>query len=342
MKAQSINIGLRVVAIFVILFIGNYLYTNTLWPKDVSKHADLVDSLQKYQFNTDILYLSSSSNYFAPGNDTNKLFISQWIQEGLPNQRVHSIHKGYMHAGVFKTILENLDTASTVHTLILEMNLRSFGAFWVFSNVETNYSMQQLLMNQSIPPLARRAMLSLGAYDNKTDAERKKQFVDWWKHDELVFPYPFEYKYVTDWDKGLANSGRFVKENGNWDYDQIGFACNIVKAFAFHIDTLNHPRIKDFDAIVKLAAERNLRLILCILPEDVEKAERMVGKEIPYLLNQSADLLVQRYHSKDVQVVNCLNMLPADCYYEGFPTEHYYSHGKKQVANSLLQVLKEY
>ncbi|MCF8295475.1 MAG: hypothetical protein K9I34_05350 [Bacteroidales bacterium] len=342
MKAQSINIGLRILAIMIILFIGNYLYTKTLWPKDVSKHADLIDSLNKYQFNSDILYLASSSNYFCPGDDTNKWMISEWIQKSLPNQRIHAIQKGYMHAGPYLNLIKNLDQATSVKTLIIEMNLRAFGAFWVFSNVETNYAIQELFMNPSIPPLGKRALLSLGAYDNKTDAQRKEQFLEWWRTHELTFPYPFEYKYVTDWDYGLANSGRYVKENGNWDYDQIGFACNIVKAFAFHIDTLTHPRIHDFDAIVKVAYQRDWRIIFVIVPEDIQKAERLVGKEIPYLLNQAADLLYKRYNSDKAQVINCLNMLPADCFYEAFPTEHYYSHGKKQVADTLLQVLKEY
>jgi len=201
--------------------------------------------------------------------------------------------------------------------------------------------MQQVMMNHNYPPLLRRAMLSFGAYDNRTDPERKKQFLHWWKTQELKFPYPFEYKYVTDWDKGLANSGRYIKEDGKWDYDQIGFACNIVKAFAFHIDTLSHPRIKDFDAIVDLARERNLQLILVIVPEDVEKAERLVGKEIPWLLNQSAEILYKRYNKGNVQVVNCLNLLNADYYYETFPTEHYRSAGKKLVSEQILQALKK-
>lgn len=341
MKSGKLHIFVRIMAVLLIILISNYLYTKTLWPKDVSSYADLQDSLNKYQDSTDILYLTSSSNYFHPGSDTNSWFISEWIQRSLPDERVHAIQKGYMHAGVFSTILENLDTQSPVHTLIIEMNLRSFGAFWVFSNVETNYSMQALMMNQNYPPLLRRAMLSFGAYDNRTDAERKKQFVGWWKTQELKFPYPFEYKYVTDWDKGLANSGRYLKEDGKWDYDQIGFACNIVKAFAFHIDTVNHPRIEDFDRIVEIANERQLKLIFVIVPEDVEKAGKMVGKEIPWLLNESANLLFNRYNRGNVKVVNCLNLLDASYYYEAFPTEHYRSAGKKLVSEQILQALKK-
>lgn len=330
----------RVLALIGLMILFNLIYTKTTWDNERSQHADLKDSLDKYNPISDILFLSSSSNYFFLAKDTSHKQISEMLDEQLPELRVNAIHKGYMHAGMFLTLLENLPDTTNISQLIIEMNLRSFGPFWVYSEVETRYSIQQLLMDENYPPILRRLAFAFDFYDNKTNAERKKQYVGEWKSNKLSFPWEFEYEYVQQWDQALAKSGRYLKEDGKWDWDKIGQACNIVKAYGFHIDTTSHPRVADFDAIVELANKRSWQLYFVIMPEDYEKANNLVGKEIPWLMDQAAELLEKRYTSQGVKVLNLADLLGAEYFYEPYPTEHYLSSGKKMIADSIVVAIR--
>jgi hypothetical protein len=341
MRSILSYMAIRIAALIGLMVLFNLLYVKTTWKSDISQHADLKDSLDKYSFNTDLLFLSSSSNYFFQAKDSSHQMISQMIDDQLIEYRVNPIHKGYMHAGMFLTVLENIPDTSSIKSVLVEMNLRSFGAFWVYSDVETLYSIQQLMMNENYPPLLRRVMFAFDFYDNKTYAERNKQFVGEWKTQELQFPWAFEYKYVRDWDQGLARSGKYLRDDGQWDYDKIGQACNIVKAFAFHIDTTNHPRIRDFDAIVDLSRKRGWDLYFVIMPEDYEKAQTLIGNEVPWLMNQAVELLDKRYTNLGVNVINLHNLLGASYFYEPYPTEHYLSSGKKMIADSVVAVIRK-
>lgn len=340
MKPGFYYIAFRVLALIGLMILFNWIYTETTWVKERSHHADLKDSLDKYSQTTDILFLSSSSNYFFLAKDTSHQMISEMVDSQMPEWRVNAIHKGYMHAGVFLNLLENLPDTTSVKQLIIEMNLRSFGPFWVYSEVETRYAIQKLLMDEKYPPILKRLAFAFDFYDNKSNAERKEQYVGEWKTKKLKFPWDFEYEYVQQWDKALAKSGRYVREDGKWDWDKIGQACNQVKAFGFQIDTLDHPRIVDFDAIVHFAKERSWPVYLVLMPEDYEKANDLVGKELPWLMDQAAELLLERYSAQGAKVINLVNLLDRDYFYEPYPTEHYISSGKKMIADSIVVAIR--
>lgn len=336
------KIIIRILALSLFLCIANFLYTNTQWKEDTLQHADLLDSIAVKQNNTDVLYLSSSSNYFRPPTDTTTTTISQYLNLNYPSLRINSIHKGYMHSGIFYSILENIPVASPIRTIIVSVNLRSFGAFWVYSDVESNYSAQQLLMQPNYPPLLKRFLLSLNYFDNKSKKERESQFLTSWSTDTLKsLRSDFPYKTVIDWDHAIAKSNKYKNYDGSINYKATAFACNIVKAFAFEIND-NHPRVKDLDKIVELSKKRDWNLIFHILPEDIEKADKMIGPEIPFLLNQTKNFLIQRYSGENFDFINNLVLLDASHFYEKYPTEHYNASGKIKIAKKLAESLKKY
>jgi hypothetical protein len=198
-------------------------------------------------------------------------------------------------------------------------------------------------MNSDYPVLLRRLLLAFDYFDNKTDAEREIQFKTKWSLDTIKSLGPdFPYKTVIDWDKAIAKGTTFKKADNTLDYDKIGFACNIVKAFAFEIDTASHPRIADLDAIVALAQDRNWELVFHILPEDFEKANSMVGKNVSKLLENNKNIIIDRYQkNKKIEVIDNLFLLDRSFFYESYPTEHYTSYGKYLIAETLAEYLKK-
>ena len=327
----------RLFAFIVLLILINFVYTQTFWKTDIHKHADLLDSIAKYQDNTDVLFLSSSSNYFHAIDDHSNKRVSDYLSEYYPNLRINAINKGYMHSGIFYSVLQNIPKDSPIKTIIVAINIRSFGPYWLYSDVETAYSAQQLMMNNIYPPIIRRFLLALDYYDNKTKEERIKQYKEAWETDTLIFPYPFPYKTVSEWDYAVAHSGKYKNKNGSLNIDELGFACNLVKFYGYNIDS-NHIRIKDLDKIIKLAKERNWKLLFHILPTNLNSAFNLVGQDIPYLLNESANKIKDRY-SKSCIFFNNIDLLDESFFYENYPTEHYLPGGKRILAKTLAKEL---
>ena len=102
----------------------------------------------------------------------------------------------------------------------------------------------------------------------------------------MQFPYYFPHQTVSDWDAYQWNEG--VKDkNNNKDEAATILACHYIKAYAFQIDTLTNPRIKDFNDIVKIAKKRNWNIVFNLMAENTEKTEKLVGKDLVFLLNQN-------------------------------------------------------
>jgi hypothetical protein len=75
------------------------------------------------------------------------------------------------------------------------------------------------------------------------------------------------------------------------------------------------------------------------LPEDVSKMRRLVGEDLASLVEKNADFLEKRYSSKSVEVINLVNDLDENVFFESFPTEHYKSFGRKYVAQKMIEII---
>jgi len=336
------KILIKVLMLIVLLFAVNLTYEHTLWNADRSKYADVLDSLNTIVDSTDVLYLASSSNYFHPLSDTVGYTISGFIDDQFPNLRVNSVCKGYMHAGAFYSVLKNIPKNSPIKTIVVSVNMRSFGAYWVYSDSETAFSQMELMMNNDYPLIFRKFLLSLDYYDNKTVEERRQQYLNSWRNDTLnITKYNFK-KTTFDWDSISSLSSRYKDINYRNDYDKVGFMCNIIKAFAYNLDTINNIRFKQFDKIVDLAMSRNWNLIFNILPEDIDKANIMVGNEIPYILRKNRDVFVDKYKKQKVTIVDNMELLNGKYFFEYYPTEHYTTIGKRVLSNSVSKVISNF
>jgi hypothetical protein len=334
------KISITIILIIFVLTFTELLYKEIFWKNDQHKYADLLDSIQKYENTTDILFLSSSSNYFHPKTDSSNTTISKYLNLFFPGLRVNSINKGYAHTGVYESIIENLDDNAPIKAVIVSVDIRSFGAYWLYSDVETSYSSQLLMMNKALPFALRRFLLSLDYYDNKSNTERINQYLNAWKVDTLVFPYYFDFKTVNDWDYFLAHNNKFVNINGEVDLKKTDYACNLIKFYGFNINE-KHPRIKNIDKIVQLSKQKKWKLILYIPAIDMNNAYSMVGKELPQLIYNNIDFIIKRYQN-EVLIINNIDLINEHYFYEDYPTEHYTKEGKYLIAKEIANKIKPF
>lgn len=325
---------------YLVLFIAVALLANAcyvysgLYDKDIATcHAQelyAVDSLSK---TSEVLYFGESSNFTSSDSDSSKQSISEMIGM-ISHQRIGTINKAASHAGVYKPLIERLKN-SQVKTLIVTMNLRSFGINWIESDLETNLSRADV-MYSNLPPIAKKFMVAFKAYDHQDDFKRKLAIKSHYKHD-VLFDEPGKFRTVRDWDAYMFDRGHLDK-NGQRDKETCELACQYIKNYAFVIADDN-PRVKDFDAIVKFCAAHHIRIIFHLLPENCMKAEALAGADLTFFMTKNADYLQKRYGSQ-ATFVNNLSLLPDSCYIDkAWPTEHYIYKGRQKVAMQVAKAL---
>ncbi len=335
------KIILRIAVLIIILVVCNLFYKYLFWQEDLNAlGGEQLIELKNAQDSADVIYFGESSNWTPSEDDTTKKHISQFTIDHFPSLLLRDIQKGGFHAGVFLPLINQIDENRRVKTIIVTMNLRSFGAAWIHSKLETSLSRYKILYKRK-PPLLNRSLIAFGAYDNKTDAEREDDMIKQWESDVLKLPAPFKYTNVKQWDSAMAN-GSYLNADGSWDIPKIQLACAYIKAYAFQIDVNTNPRIKDFDEIVDLCKQKNLNLLFNLLPENVEYADSLVGKDLVFLMRQNAQLLEKRYNKDGVVVVNNLELVDGKDYIDqNWTTEHYKQKGREAIARQLATAIKK-
>jgi hypothetical protein len=335
---------LRLIFLTILLIVINLIYEVFFFEKDIQKHSDVVNLVRKVvKDKAEVIYLGESSNFSYRGDDKDTSSISEYLSEYYPNKKFGHINKAASHAEVFYELLNEIPEKSTIKTVIVTLNVRTFNADCIYSDLET-YIQKSLVLLKDGPPIYRRFLLSFKGYDIKTNKEREKQKRKTWRIEILKFPFPHPYKNVREWDGFLFHSDMRNKD-GTKNQFLIDLSCSYVKSYAFQIDTLTNPRIKDFDKIVDLAKKRNWKLVFNLMAENVEKAEEIIGPSLTFLMYQNRDLLISRYTKKGVLVVDNFNTIPDECFIDtNWTSEHYSEFGRRKIALNLanhLTFLKE-
>lgn len=332
------------VLLLVVLLAGmNLVYERLLLGGDIASYSESAAIVLAVQDSSEILYLGESSNVTIADEDVDKLSISQFLGEYFPRVRLGTISKGALHAGNYYAMLRSIPKGSPVKAVVVTMNLRSFNAGWIHSKLETALQKEMVFLKPG-PALWRRLMLSLRNYEIKSAEERLEDVKAEWAKDSLHFPYSVPFHNVIEWDSTLAwlHYKAYDTVLSPQDHAKIDLACQYVKTFAFQIDTASNPRIQDFDGIVDLAKNRGWKLILNLLPENMEQAERLAGKDLTFLMRENRDLLVARYgHLDNVVVVDQMDALGnGEFIDQNWTTEHYREGGRRIVAEGLAYALK--
>ena len=325
-----------------LLFVLNWIYVKWFYKTDVAEHSEILELVWQVEADScRIVYLGESSNITYGFEEPGRKKISEYLAEYFPNVKVGDITKEASHAQTFYYMLKNLHKKSTVETVVVTMNLRSFDARWIYSNLETPLRKQLVLM-EDYPPLVNRFLLALKAYPIKSEAEWDSLTKMHWREDPLVFPYEFEWNNVYQWDSATAWRGCNNYEKV-YDPNWTALACHYIKSYGFQIRDDN-PRLKDFDDIVALCRKRGWHLIFNLIAENVDKANELVGKDLMYLMKQNHDYLMDRYgHLDGVTVVDNLNLVrDVNFIDQDWTTEHYYEEGRRIIAAHVAEALKAY
>ncbi len=325
-----------------LLVLMNWIYGKFFFKDDLLKHSDEVELA--WQVTNDscvVVYTGESSNHTYSWKDKDQRKISDFIFDHFPGLRCGDMTKAASHAEVYYYLLENIPENAPVETVIVTMNIRSFGYDWIESDLE-NAIQKQLVLIKDYPPFFNRFRLAFKDYDIKTEQERSKARYYHLCNDKIVFPYPFNYSTSHEWDYAKAHEG-VIDSEGNWNNTLTILACHYIKTYGFQIHE-NNPRIKDFDNIVKLAKERGWHLIFNLLAENVDRANELVGSDILYIIRQNRDYLLNRYGNiENVTVVDNIGDVRNNLYIDqNWTTEHYSEMGRRTIANHVAQAVSNY
>lgn len=333
-----LRLGRKFLWLILILIGLDIIYRVCWYSKDVQENCTLMPLSQKpIQENADIIYLAESSNHTYGFDDADTSHISQMLGRHLPKHRISSLTKDACHAGIYYDILRNIPKKNNIQTVIVTVNLRSFSSEWIYSDLEVPLQKEQIFMKKA-PALYKRLLLAFKAYSHWTEEEREAIVKDGIQKQNLNFPYYFPYKDAAAWDKAIGCQDHLY--NGQQvSMDTIALTCHYIKSFAYQMNEDN-PRVQDFDKIVKLCKRRGWRLVLHILPDNIDQIKALAGPDLVFLMKQNADYIVKRYSTHNVTVVNNQNIVrDQDFRDRDFPTEHYKQAGRQAVADAIAEQL---
>jgi hypothetical protein len=328
----------KFLALTVVFVLLNLIYAHTLFKDDLKDKYPESLLIKDTQNSTDIYYFGESSNVTYAPRDSIYTSISDLTGLFFPPLKITTINKYATHGGIYKFWLKEITGSNKLpKAIVITLNLRSFDAAWIYSKLETPLR-EGLVLRGPCPPLLNRFLLSLQAFDNKSEQQREKEMLNDWKTKELLFPFDFKYRTVADWDFAMSQ-GSYVKPDGSWDADKIALACHYIKGYAFNLDE-NNPRIIDFDEIAAWGRKNNIHLYLNLMAENIQYADSLVGKELVFLMKQNRDFLVKRYQGICTVVDNLEAVRGKYFIDQNWTTEHYFLEGRMIVARNLADSLK--
>ena len=327
-------------SLLLLLVLGlNVIYNFTLFENDLRNFSKEDIEIKNTQAKTDIYYFGESSNVTYKKSDSTQNSISELCSLFFPKLKVTNINKYATHAGVYMHWLKQINTKlHKPKAIIITMNLRSFDATWIHSKLETQLQ-QAMVLSQPYPNIINRFLLSLQAFDNKTEEQREKEIIQEWKTVKLKWPKAFKFQTVKQWDDAMANGGHLDK-SGNWDIKKIELACHFIKGYAFNLNEEN-PRIRDFDQITNWCQKNQIKLYFNLMAENIEYADSLVGKELVFLMRENRDYLKARYSKNNCVLVDNLELLKGKEFIDqDWTTEHYIDKGRMRIAKILSEQLK--
>ncbi|MDX2174173.1 MAG: hypothetical protein SFY56_13810 [Bacteroidota bacterium] len=334
------KISIRILGLLLVIVVLNYLYTYTLFKKDLKDKCPQALEIIQTQNSTDIYYFGESSNNTTLSTDSIKNSISEITNFFFPNLKITTIDTPAVHAFIYKRWLSQINTSKKLpKAIIVTLNLRSFNSTWINSSLETPLQESMVLL-RPYPNIINRFALSLQVFDNKTEQEREKIMLTDWDTSKLIFPFNFKYRTVRQWDYSTNFESFYKKADGNKDEEKTILACHYIKAYAFNLGD-NNPRIKDFDEINNWCSKNKIKLYLNLLAENVGYADSLVGRELVYLIKQNRDYLFKRYSKDNCTVIDNLELVNGKEFIDqNWTTEHYSYKGRMIIAKNLAQGLK--
>jgi hypothetical protein len=333
-----LKIGIRILLIGGFLIGFNKLYKRFFWQEDLVKHGPMLDNLIQLQDTCDVIYFGESSNFTTHPDDTDKSRISDIIALEFPDHKFGTINHGAYHIGMFLPLVRQIPQSVPVKTIIITMNLRTFNQDVIFGPDEARLRLASRFY-QPMPSILNKTLASLNYYDNRSGHERDILKWNSWTYDTLqssIDSIRFNKNTIRRW----CEVPKFVDSSGKQDDAKRQLADQYIKAYAFQLDSQNQM-VKEFDELVNVANRKNLRLVINIIPENVEDAGYYIGSNLVWLMQKNRDFLVQRYENKDVIVVDNLEILTGNHFIDraSIPQEHYDFNGRKAIGQRVAKAI---
>ncbi len=328
------------ILLLVLIITGlNFIYKFTMYKNDLETKSPELVQIAQSQEQTDVYYFGESSNVTFHPEDQHKNSISEFTSWYYPELKFTGITQYATHAGIYKLWLSAFDEKKKMPSaLIITMNLRSFNDGWINSDLETQLQ-EAIVFARPFPPLLNRFMISLQAFENRTKQEREQEIIKSYSSKQLIFPFPFKYKTVKEWDGAMA-AGSYKNPDGTWDVKKIELTCHYVKSYAFNVLKTN-PRIDDFDEISAWCRKHDIQLYLNLMAENIAYADSLVGRELVFLMKQNRDFLISRYHKDNCKVVDNLEVVNGkDFVDQNWTTEHYAEAGRRMIARNIADTMQ--
>lgn len=334
------KIAIRVLLLCLIILVSDMIYRVCFFTADFKNYSPQLFEIQNSSDSTDVYYFGESSNTSFVYEDSSYKSISALTAQHFPQLYFRNINKEATHAGIYLRWLEYLGKQNKLpKAVVVTMNLRSFNAAWVHSELE-NSLQEALVMGYPCLPVINRFLLALQAFSHKTMAESEQLTLKDWASEPLNLPDSGAFKSVKDWDAKMADGG-YLNEDGTWNQKKIELACHYIKAYALNI-TPQNKRVQDFDNIQHWCAKNHVNLYLNLMAENVDYADSLVGKDLVFLMRRNRDFLVNRYNTGNCKVVDNLETVSGDLFIDQhWTTEHYKIKGRLRIANNLAKAISK-
>ena len=330
----------RLIILVIFIFMANVIYKHTFWMSDIRLHGDILENMLDIDPHSKAVYFGESSNFHVTEQDSVRHRISYILDDLIPEMKISTVDNSGLHSGTYLAVIKNIPEKFSVKILIITMNYRSFDATWRYAEFENYLAKTERMLSPGLPVI-NKFLVSLKQYDYKTKEKRNEQMIEAWQNEKFNIP-DFEYDNVISWDSAMAKH-TWLNSNENLTEENIGLACHYIKNFAFDIDTLSNERIKDFDAIMKLANRKGYKVVFNLLAENMEEAQKLVGDQLIYLIDKNRKLLIDRYEKMGALVVDNMYAVPDSCFVDrNWPTEHYNISGKTIVATNIQKSMKSH
>ena len=301
------NLGLRLGFGILLFLLLNWIYSSYFFKADVEKYAPIRPEIIESFKTGDVVYMGESSNTsFNPWTDTLSESIGDFLQMYLPNKKVTQISHESFHLGLFKDMLQLWEPSKKDQTIVITLNMRTFGPSAIYSGTEAR-NQQEALFYSNRFPLLTRIFLSLHFYDNRNDLERTRLKFKYWRTAK-----PSVLDKLGEVNAALEKAPDKLRH----------MADAYIKELMFTIDESN-PRLKDLNEIIAFGKRNKVNILFHILPENRDYAGQLIGKELLEKMDNNVAFLEAFLKENGAKYINNYRISTFKDYTDQFyPTEH--------------------
>lgn len=304
-------------------------------PKDVQKADQVLDNLP------DILIFGDSTFDFKEKTQTQKIKISDFISNQLPEKKIAAIHSAGYTMDQYLAFLRYLDQRKQIpQTVIVPVNLRSFSKEWHQNPFYNFDNLHYFLANHSYF-----RYLFFRPYQILKTKPSIKQENDRYLRQRII---------RQGKDIGAVEDFHFIKYS---DYKmnprqlKQAVAQDYGERFNFlYLYTLDHqhPKLHALREIVKICKKYNTHLICYILPVDYQTGEKYFSKNVSLQIKENISVIQSTLQYKHLTIID-LSLSLKHSYFAWEEEEktlfllngHLNTQGKKYVAEKIIAAIQK-